>query len=42
MESQLGSPIVLKKYIKKLLKFIEYNERMMEQEDKIQSDSDSD
>ena len=42
MESQLGGPIVLKKYIQTLPEFIEYNERMMEQENKTQSDSDSD
>ena len=42
LESQLGGPIVLKKYIQTLLEFIKYNERMMEQENKTQSESDSD
>ena len=42
MELQLGGPIVLKKYIQTLPKFIKYNERTMEQENKTQSDSDYD
>ena len=41
IESQLGGPIELKKYIQTLPEYIEYNERTMEQENKTQSDSDS-
>ena len=41
MESQLGSPIVLKKYIQTLPEYINYHKKTMEQENKIQSESES-